>query len=95
MVLQAEKKRGQREESLFFQSLSGTVPLNFWLELQRAAIAFGLRPGFTRADVEAAFRRLAPKMHPDAGGTDEDFQNLLSQRDLLLREAANGRPLRR
>jgi hypothetical protein len=48
--------------------IPGTVRQNVWIELQTAAIDFGLRPGFTRADVETAFRRLARKMHPDAGG---------------------------
>jgi hypothetical protein len=78
----SEKKRRRRR--LFFQSLPGTVRQNLWVELQTAAIAFGLQPGFTRADVETAFRRLACKMHPDAGGTHDAFQNLVSQRDLLL-----------
>jgi hypothetical protein len=64
--------------------IPGTVRQNVWVELQTAAIDFGLRPGFTRADVETAFRRLARKMHPDSGGTHDAFQNLISQRDLLL-----------
>lgn len=72
---------------MFFQSLPGTVRENLWMDLQTAAITFGLHPGFTRADVESAFRRLAPKMHPDAGGTHEAFQTLVSQRDLLLSQA--------
>ena len=72
---------------MFFQSLPGTVRQNLWVELQIAAIAFGLHPGFTRADVETAFRRLARKLHPDAGGTHEAFQNLVSQRDLLLSQS--------
>ena len=69
---------------MFFQSLPGTVRQNLWVDLQTAAMAFGLHPGFTCADVETAFRHLARKMHPDAGGTHEAFQNLVSQRDLLL-----------
>jgi hypothetical protein len=64
--------------------IPGTVRQNVWVELQTAAIDFGLRPDFTRADVETAFRRLARKMHPDAGGTHDAFQNLITQRDLLL-----------
>ena len=74
-----------RHPSFFGEpAVSETVRQNVWVELHRAAIVFGLRPGFTRADVETAFRRLARKMHPDAGGTHDAFQNLVSQRDLLL-----------
>ena len=72
---------------MFFQPSPETLRQNLWVELQTAAIAFGLHPGFTRAEVEAAFRRLAPKMHPDAGGTRDAFQTLVSQRDLLLSQA--------
>jgi hypothetical protein len=77
-------KKAHPEEVLFFQSLPETVRQNLWVELQTAAKAFGLPPAFTRADVETAFRRLARKMHPDAGGSHNGFQNLVSQRDLLL-----------
>ena len=72
---------------MFFQSLPGTIHQNLWIELQTAAIAFGLRPGFTRVDIETAFRRLARKTHPDAGGAHQAFQTLVSQRDLLLSQA--------
>ena len=82
--MRLKNARGRR--ALFFQPSPGTLRQDLWAELQIAAIAFGLYPGFTRADVEAAFRRLARKTHPDAGGTHEAFQNLVSQRDLLLRE---------
>jgi curved DNA-binding protein CbpA len=60
-----------------------------WWKYQEAAAAFGLRPRYTRADVETAFRRFARKVHPDAGGTHEAFQNLLAQRDLLLSRASD------
>ena len=69
---------------MFFQHSPETLRQNLWAELQTAAIAFGLHPGFTAAEVEAAFRRLARKMHPDAGGALDIFQKLVSQRDLLL-----------
>jgi len=52
-------------------------------DFQAAATAFELHIGFTRVDVEGTFRRLARKMHPDAGGAQETFQKLVSQRDLL------------
>jgi hypothetical protein len=58
---------------------------SFWWELHVAATAFGLHVGYIRSDVEVAFRRLARSAHPDAGGTLERFQALVSQRDLLLK----------
>jgi hypothetical protein len=81
-----------RHPSLFGESaVSETVRQNLWVEVQTAAIAFGLHAGFTRADVETAFRRLARKMHPDTGGPHDAFQNLVSQRDLLLSEVRTRR----
>jgi curved DNA-binding protein CbpA len=60
-----------------------------WWKYQEAVAAFGLRPRYTRADVETAFRRFALNVHPDAGGTHEAFQDLLAQRDLLLSHASD------
>ena len=60
---------------------------NLWCEVHAAATAFGLIAGYTREDIDAAFRRLARKVRPDVGGTDEAFETLVAQRDLLLREA--------
>ena len=61
-------------------------PDRSWWEFHSAATAFGLGAGFTRDDVELAFRKLARKAHPDVGGTRDAFQNLITQRDLLLSE---------
>lgn len=58
-------------------------------DFQAAATAFELHIGFTRVDVEGTLRRLARKMHPDAGGTHETFQKLVSQRDLVMSQAAD------
>jgi hypothetical protein len=74
---------------LFFESRPEHLRQNFWAEFQAATRAFELHVGFTRSDVEVAFRRLARKMHPDVGGTREAFQSLVSQRDLLLKQAAD------
>ena len=65
-----------------------------WREIHAAASAFGLAAGYTRGDVDAAFRRLARKAHPDAGGTHEAFKILIVQRDLLLSEAGPTSTLR-
>ena len=61
----------------------------FWWQVHAAAAAFGLRIGYSRGDVEFAFRRLARTAHPDVGGTREGFQLLTAQRDLLLSQAAD------
>lgn len=79
------------ENRLFFESRPERIRQNVWAEFQAAASAFELHVGFTRGDVEAAFRRLARKMHPDVGGTHQAFQNLVLQRDLLLSRAADDR----
>ena len=55
-----------------------------WWKLHTAATTFGLPGGYTRGDVEVAFRRLARKAHPDVGGTREEFHTLVAQRELLL-----------
>ncbi len=38
---------------------------------------------FTRGELQKSFRLLAKKLHPDAGGTSEDFIVLKTQHDLL------------
>ena len=58
-----------------------------WYQVHAAATAFGLSVGYTRCEVDAAFRRLARKAHPDMGGTHDMFETLIAQRDLLLSDA--------
>jgi DnaJ domain len=36
----------------------------------------GLKPGSSKKEILAAYRRLAKRLHPDHGGTDADFQRL-------------------
>jgi hypothetical protein len=60
---------------------------NPWYQVHAAATAFGLSVGYTRGEVDAAFRRLARAAHPDVGGTHDMFETLVTQRDLLLKEA--------
>jgi hypothetical protein len=43
----------------------------FWRDVHAAATAYGMVAGYTRSDVEMAFRRLARRAHPDMGGTHE------------------------
>jgi hypothetical protein len=51
----------------------------------------GLDGEFTDADVRSAFNRLALKAHPDHGGTNEAFRNLIAARDAALAVARNVR----
>jgi hypothetical protein len=44
----------------------------------------GLMPGAARRDIEAAFRRLAQKHHPDKGGQAADFDRIRQARDRLV-----------
>ena len=50
----------------------------------------GLRPGAPAEDVARAWRVLAARHHPDAGGDPGTFRRLTAARDDLL--AAVGRP---
>ena len=44
----------------------------------------GLEPGSTPAEIQAAFRALSKRLHPDApGGDAELFQDLVNARDAL------------
>jgi hypothetical protein len=72
----------------------GSKAEGLWWGLHTAATALGLRAGYSRCDVEAAFRELARSAHPDTGGTLEAFQALVGRRDLLLKHLTDqGTPL--
>ena len=45
----------------------------------------GLRRGCTREDVNTAFKAKSRHLHPDHGGTDEDFRRLVEAKDAALR----------
>ena len=53
----------------------------------------GLEPGVTEADVQARYKELAKKVHPDMGGSAEEFQRLQALRDKALDEVAFGSSL--
>jgi len=44
----------------------------------------GLRPGAGRAEIEAAYRRVMAKVHPDKGGSDRLASLVNAARDYLL-----------
>ena len=47
--------------------------------------ALGLPPTFERADLDAAYRRLAGRTHPDAGGSSDEFVAVTEAYRLLVR----------
>lgn len=49
----------------------------------RALLYFGLREGFTRADLKSAFRRKIMVVHPDHGGSVAEAQRCISIYDVL------------
>ncbi|NNC78678.1 MAG: J domain-containing protein [Acidimicrobiales bacterium] len=59
--------------------------------LRAAYERFALPPSATPEDVQLAFRRLSKHVHPDAGGTPDEFDELRRQREQLLRAAGDRR----
>ena len=53
------------------------------LELARARL--GLRLGFTREELNRAYKAAIRKAHPDLGGSVKDAQAINNARDVLLR----------
>lgn len=56
--------------------------------IHREALALPLTGALDRAQIKAAFRRLAQRAHPDAGGSHAQFVRLSTARDALLKVAA-------
>lgn len=54
----------------------------------REALALPLSGALGRSQINAAFRRLAQRAHPDAGGDHEQFVRLSKAREVLLAAAA-------
>ncbi|MCB1957086.1 MAG: J domain-containing protein [Rhodocyclaceae bacterium] len=54
----------------------------------REALALPLSGSLERGQINAAFRRLAQRAHPDAGGDHEQFVRLSKAREVLLAAAA-------
>lgn len=54
---------------------------------QAALTLLGLPPRFTRAELDAAFKKAIRKAHPDAGGSVGQAQAVNTARDLLLPHA--------
>jgi hypothetical protein len=54
----------------------------------REALELPLEGALTAQDINSAFRRLAKKAHPDAGGDHEAYIRLTAARDVLLERVA-------
>jgi hypothetical protein len=55
------------------------------MSLDQARDILGVTPAATRADIEAAYRRLIVRAHPDQGGTSGLAAQLNAARDRLLK----------
>jgi type IV secretion system protein VirD4 len=67
-----------------FHTQSGGAAPNGKMDRAEALATFGLQEGATAADVNAAYKSLMGKLHPDRGGTTYLAQKLNEARDLLL-----------
>jgi hypothetical protein len=63
----------------------GHLPENVDLmPLEEARRLLGVPENYTRADIMTGFRAAAKRCHPDVGGTEEQFRELVKARDRLL-----------
>lgn len=60
----------------------------------RARYVFDLKPGAGRDEINQAYRRLAKRAHPDAGGRAKDLARLTQMRDSLLAQLPQPKPKR-
>lgn len=54
----------------------------------RETLALPMNGALDAAKINAAFRRLAKRAHPDAGGSNEDYRRVAEARDALLDQLA-------
>lgn len=48
----------------------------------------GLSPGASKSEIKAAYRSLAKKSHPDAGGDEDEFMRIKRAYEICLEDAA-------
>lgn len=58
----------------------------------RARYVFDLKPGASRDEINQAYRKLAKRAHPDAGGRAKDLARLTQMRDSLLAQLPKPKP---
>jgi hypothetical protein len=79
------------QERFGYRPGSGAPP-HMAMPLAEAMRLLGVPDNFTREDILAAFRREVKKAHPDAGGTAEQFRELVMARDRLLASIGTSAP---
>ncbi len=67
-----------------FQARSPTPPPSSGMSTTEARDILGVGPGATRPEIEAAFRRLMQRAHPDHGGSAGLAARINAARDRLL-----------
>ncbi len=85
-ALQGERKRRFRPELRTWEPSPVPAPID-----PRIAL-LDLPRSFTRGDVILAFRRLAKRLHPDAGGDPAKFRELVAAKDYSLSLAQEMEP---
>jgi hypothetical protein len=71
---------------------AGGMPPVMQMPLAEATALLKLSGDYTEEDVLAAFRREAKRVHPDVGGTAEQFRRLVEARDRLLAALGTSAP---
>lgn len=84
--LQAREQRRAQAEA--FNARFGSFHDNDDEDEHREALELPLEGDLTPQDINAAFRRLAKKAHPDAGGDHDAYIRLTEARDALLDRVA-------
>lgn len=91
-----ERERRSREdfEFGFGWNFWGNMFKNFWGDMMKSVLTprvpaasatrMGLPLEFTKEDVNARYRELAKICHPDKGGREEDFKQLLEDKSKCL-----------
>jgi hypothetical protein len=67
-----------------YGAAGAAVPAAMLMPLAVAQAIIGVGDNYTKADIIAGFRKAARKAHPDAGGSNAAFREVIAARDRLL-----------
>ncbi|WP_294540010.1 J domain-containing protein [uncultured Rhodoblastus sp.] len=82
-----DKLRSETRERLWALAMGVNAPND--ASAHRARLELPPWGALTAAEINAAFRRLAKTVHPDAGGRHDDYIRLTEARDALLERATS------